>query len=92
MSFHKVEEIGAFTPAIDVKSCAADPGGERRAEPQHCPSEVIARTQRFMQTLPRVEARYQRPLETADLRHADGFAVRLKGVTTTVAAAAGRKR
>jgi cell division protein FtsQ len=44
--------------------------------------QVIARVQRFMQTLPRVEARYQRPLESADLRHADGFAVRLKGVTT----------
>lgn len=44
--------------------------------------QVIARTQRFVQTLPRVEARYQRPLESADLRHADGFAVRLKGVTT----------
>ena len=44
---------------------------------------VIARTQRFVQTLPRVEARYQRPLESADLRHADGFAVRLKGVTTS---------
>ena len=44
---------------------------------------VIERTQRFVQTLPRVEARYQRPLETADLRHADGFAVRLKGVTTS---------
>lgn len=44
--------------------------------------QVVARTERFVQTLPRVEARYQRPLESADLRHADGFAVRLKGVTT----------
>lgn len=49
--------------------------------------QIIARTQRFMQTLPRVEARYQRPLASADLRHADGFAVRLKGVTTTSEAA-----
>lgn len=54
--------------------------------------EVIARTQRFMQTLPRVEARYQRPLETADLRHADGFAVRLKGVTTSEPASSARKK
>lgn len=54
--------------------------------------EVIARTQRFMQTLPRVEARYQRPLESADLRHADGFAVRLKGVTTAEQPPAGRKK
>jgi cell division protein FtsQ len=54
--------------------------------------DVIARTQRFVQTLPRVEARYQRPLETADLRHADGFAVRLKGVTTSEPVPPARKR
>ena len=54
--------------------------------------QVIARTERFVATLPRVEARYQRPLESADLRHADGFAVRLKGVTTAEQPAAGRKK
>lgn len=55
-------------------------------------AEVLARTEQFARTLPRVVAQYQRPLESADLRHAQGFAVRLKGVTTTVAAAASRKR
>jgi cell division protein FtsQ len=55
-------------------------------------AEVIDRTRRFVHTLPRVEAQYQRPLESADLRHADGFAVRLKGVTTSVPSAAARKR
>jgi cell division protein FtsQ len=54
--------------------------------------QVVARTQRFVATLPRVEARYQRPLETADLRHADGFAVRLKGVTTSEPVLPARKR
>ncbi len=54
--------------------------------------QVVARTQRFVATLPRVEARYQRPLETADLRHADGFAVRLKGVTTSEPVPPARKR
>lgn len=54
--------------------------------------QVVARTQRFVQTLPRVEARYQRPLESADLRHADGFAVRLKGVTTNEPAPAARRK
>ena len=44
--------------------------------------EVVARTQQFVRTLPRVQAQYQRPLESADLRHAGGFAVRLKGITT----------
>jgi cell division protein FtsQ len=53
---------------------------------------VIARTQRFVQTLPRVEARYQRPLESADLRHMDGFAVRLKGVTTSEPVPPARKK
>ena len=31
--------------------------------------------------------RYHRPLEYADLRHSDGYAVRLKGVSTTPDAA-----
>ena len=55
--------------------------------------EVLARTEHFVRTLPRVVAKYQRPLESADLRHTDGFALRLKGVATNVpAAVAARKR
>jgi len=49
--------------------------------------EVIERTQRFVATLPDVTSYYQRPLEYADLRHNDAYAVRLKGITTTVDAA-----
>jgi len=45
--------------------------------------EVIARAGRFVATLPQVTGRYQRPLAYADLRHTDGYAVRLKGVSTT---------
>lgn len=47
--------------------------------------EVQARTRRFLQTLTQVSARYGRKpeaLESADLRHQDGFALRLRGVTT----------
>jgi cell division protein FtsQ len=55
-------------------------------------AEVIARAQRFVATMPRVEAQYQRRLESADLRHAEGFAVRLQGVTTTVPAPPARKK
>src|SRR5690349_3906975 len=51
--------------------------------------DVIERAQRFVGTLPQVVARYQRPLEYADLRHHDGYAVRLKGVTTVTAPAEG---
>ena len=54
--------------------------------------EVVARTLQFVRTLPRVEAQYQRPLESADLRHAGGFAVRLRGVTTQPPTPPGRKR
>ncbi|MCM2253022.1 MAG: cell division protein FtsQ/DivIB [Ramlibacter sp.] len=48
--------------------------------------EVTARAQRFAQTLSQVTSRYgRRPdaLVSADLRHGDGFAVRLRGVGTT---------
>lgn len=54
--------------------------------------EVQARADRFVRTLSQVTGRYQRPLEYADLRHADGYAVRLKGVTTTVPATPSRRR
>lgn len=49
--------------------------------------EVAARAQRFAQTLNQVTSKYgRRPeaLVSADLRHGDGYAVRLRGVTTTV--------
>lgn len=48
--------------------------------------EVAARTERFVRTLPQVTGRYQAPLEYADLRHTDGYAVRLRGVSTTAPA------
>lgn len=44
--------------------------------------ELLARTERFVATLGQLTERYQRPLESADLRHRDGYALRLKGVTT----------
>ena len=48
--------------------------------------EVMARTARFLKTVTRVTANYGREpdaLESADLRHEDGYAIRLRGVTTT---------
>lgn len=48
--------------------------------------EVLARSQRFAQTLVQVTSKYGRKPEalvTADLRHTDGYAVRLRGVATT---------
>jgi cell division protein FtsQ len=52
--------------------------------------EVTVRVQRFLKTLTQVTTRYARrlsALESADLRHENGYAIRLRGVSTTVAAA-----
>ncbi|WP_027476231.1 cell division protein FtsQ/DivIB [Curvibacter gracilis] len=51
-------------------------------------NEVLARTRRFVATLTQVTSRYgRRPgsLESADLRHTEGYALRLRGVTTVSA-------
>lgn len=49
------------------------------------PAEVVARTQRFVSTLTQVTSKYGRKLEaleSADLRHESGYAIRIRGVTT----------
>jgi cell division protein FtsQ len=46
--------------------------------------EVLARTERFARTLTQVTGLWKKPLAYADLRHEGGYAVRLRGVTTTV--------
>jgi cell division protein FtsQ len=54
--------------------------------------EVAARTERFVRTLAAATAKWRAPLEYADLRHADGYALRLRGISTsasTQTAAAG---
>jgi len=55
-------------------------------------AEVAERTRRFVATMPRVLATYQRPLASADLRHTDGFAVRLQGLGTAPPPAPGAKK
>jgi len=50
--------------------------------------QVMARTRRFVATLTQVTSRYGRranSLESADLRHTEGYALRLRGVTTVTA-------
>ena len=47
--------------------------------------EIIARVQRFLKTLTQVAARYglhANSVESADLRHENGYAIRLRGVST----------
>jgi len=43
--------------------------------------EVVERTTRFVRTLPQVLNKFHAPLENADLRHAEGYAVKLKGLS-----------
>lgn len=45
-------------------------------------ADIETRTQRFLTTLSQVSARYGRDLESADLRYSNGYALKLKGVTT----------
>jgi cell division protein FtsQ len=48
------------------------------------PDEVLQRLRRFVQTVGQVRARYEnRPIEYADLRHSESYALRLVGVGTT---------
>ena len=54
--------------------------------------EAVARTLRFVNTVRQVTSRYQRPLEYADLRHTDGYAVRLRGVSTVIEAEKPKKK
>jgi cell division protein FtsQ len=49
-------------------------------------AEVLARAQRFVGTLPQVSAHFGAPLLAADLRHPDGYARRLRNVTTPTVA------
>lgn len=49
--------------------------------------ELVARTQRFLGTLTQVTSRYGRTvtaLESVDLRHQEGYAIRLRGVSTVL--------
>ncbi len=54
--------------------------------------EVVERFGRFARSLPQITAQYHAPLLTADLRHADGYAVRLRGVTIDTGKPANKKR
>jgi len=46
-------------------------------------AEVLARFGQFAHTITQITSRYQTPLLSADLRHADAHALRLRGISTT---------
>jgi cell division protein FtsQ len=47
-------------------------------------AEVVTRFGQFARSVGAITAQYRSPLLAADLRHADGYAVRLRGVTTQI--------
>jgi cell division protein FtsQ len=46
--------------------------------------EIESRVSRFVATLTQVAGKFGKPLESADLRYSNGYAIKLRGVTTTV--------
>lgn len=46
--------------------------------------EIESRVTRFAATLTQVAGKFGKPLESADLRYSNGYAIKLRGVTTTV--------
>lgn len=46
--------------------------------------ELLARFGHFIRTITQITSRYKTAVLSADLRHADGYAVRLRGITTTL--------
>lgn len=56
------------------------------------PAEIQARVERFVGSVSQVTSYYKAPLLRADLRHPGGYAVRLRGMTTTEATGAGKDK
>lgn len=91
MAMHKVlgEVFGKL--AVKVESLTLGARGGWRVELDNgaqvdlgrgSEDEVLARTRAFVETVPKIIAQYQAPLQYADLRHREGYAVRLKGIAT----------
>jgi cell division protein FtsQ len=49
------------------------------------PADIQARVQRFVATVAQTSSKFDRNLESADLRYPNGYAIKLRGVTTVVA-------
>ena len=48
------------------------------------PDELLARTQRFTATLSQLTERYAGAVQSVDLRYPNGYALRMRGVTTVI--------
>ncbi len=83
LTIEQLEQSGRGGWSLRLDSGATLDLGRGSAE------ELVPRVQRFLKTLTQVTSKYGRTfqsLETADLRYPEGYAVRLRGVTTGLAA------
>jgi cell division protein FtsQ len=82
MPVERLELSGRGSWSVQLASDAAIELGRGNVD------EVNARTHRFLKTLTQLVTRYGRQpnaVESADLRHENGYAIRLRGVTTQAA-------
>lgn len=56
------------------------------------PVDIQARVQRFVATVAQTSSKFDRNLESADLRYPNGYAIKLRGVTTVVAGSKKNKK
>jgi cell division protein FtsQ len=56
------------------------------------PADIQARVQRFVATVAQTSSKFDRNLESADLRYPNGYAIKLRGVTTVVAGSKQNKK
>lgn len=84
---HKMQPVALQLSGRGSWSLELDSGASVRLG-RGSEDELAERAERFLRTVSQVTERFQRDLEYADLRHADGYAVRLRGITTTIVPAA----
>ena len=70
----KLNDRGSWSVVLDTDATLELGRGE--------PDDIVARTERFVRTLPQLQRQYGQPLEHADLRYPKGYAVRLRGLMT----------
>jgi cell division protein FtsQ len=56
------------------------------------PADIQARVQRFVATVAQTSSKFDRNLESADLRYPNGYAIKLRGVTTVAAGSKQNKK
>ena len=93
-----MQEEGARGAALALTQLELTPRGGWRAQLEAgttlelgsgSTAELVARTERFLKTVTQATAHYNRSVEqlaSVDLRHGDGYAIRLNGVSTVEAA------